>query len=166
MAIAKELTHNSWILETDTGDKLGLMSKNDETSTYLLIAEDLSVTFSSFEELGTMIGSPVKEIQRQNLDHTHGEIMGFPICHALAHDPVEVDGVVHYKSSAKGKKLFYAGYWVAQSPSKDSYILRVSISEEVYKDNISAGFTPKGPYIDKIEAQFVAKQLSSGATQP
>ena len=67
MAIAKELTQQSWLLETDKGDKLGLISFNMDTDQYTLIAEDVFLPFSSFDELSTMLGDKVQTEERKEI---------------------------------------------------------------------------------------------------
>lgn len=162
MAIAKGLTDNSWILEAESGDKIGLISYNPETSKYLLIASDMEVAFDTMDELGHMIASTVTVRERKKLDTSFNELEGYAIFHETAIKVETNDnGWISYQPSERSRKRFYAGYWVTPNAERSAYIMRITLVDSSYKKMLDEGFEVHGPYKDKIQATFLAKQLTT-----
>lgn len=163
MAVAQELTQNSWILETKTGDKLGILSSNPETGKYTIISEDTEVSFDTFEELEIAINERVTVKQREYAAATFKDLEGYPIIHEAPVDVITTDGIISYRNGEKRKKRFYAGYWVISDRRTTMWYAKVSLSEEVYDSMVGDGVTPIGPFKDKVEALFIAKQTTSAS---
>ncbi len=165
MAIVKELTPQSWLLETDKGDKLGLVSFSMDTDQYTLIAEDVFLNFGTFEELSTLLGDKVKVEERKEIAVAYNIIEGLPVAHDTAIDVQTADGIVTYRSSEKSATRFFAGYWVIPSSDRTRFSCRLSVSEDIMNLAIKEGYEPKGPFKDKIEAKFTAKQMNAAKNQ-
>ena len=165
MAVAKELTTQSWLLETDKGDKLGLISFSSESDKYILIAEDIFLEFGTFDELSSMLGDKVKIEERKEIVVTYNTVEGFPVAHDTAIDVETDDGVTTYRSSERSAVRFYAGYWVIPMPDHASYYSKLSPSDSLIADALNNGCDVKGPFSDKIEATFTAKQMNSAIKQ-
>lgn len=162
MAIAKELTSNAWILETESGEKLGILSCNAETGIYQLISEDTNIQFDTMEQLEIAIDQRIKVQQREVASATFKEIDGYPVAHECPLDVEHLeDGRIAYRSSKRRQKRFFAGYWATPDSSPEQWYAKVSISEEVFDRFTADGYAPVGPFKDKVEALFAAKQAAS-----
>lgn len=162
MAVAKELTQYSWMLETDKGDKLGLISFSIEKDKYFLIGEDIQIEFESFGELAGMLGEHVTQESRKDIEIKYSAIEGWPIYHNVYLDvKTDEQGRVTYRASERSSVVFYAGYWVVPNPERTGYIMRVSASTDMVEQAEADGFPARGPFNDKVQAKFTAKQLTN-----
>lgn len=159
MANLQELTPNSWIFKSNTNDKIGIVSYNDETEKYLLIAPGIDIEFNSLDELTSIINETIKIEARENVKAQNLDINGYPIAHSSPTDIVECSGVIRYNTQ-KSKKIFLAGYWCtpAGENALDTWYARISLSQDVYDKFLNMGITPLGPYKGKTEALFGVKQ--------
>src|SRR5574343_1023111 len=159
MAIAKELSMNSWILETNLEEKLGIISFNSENDSYVLISSDTKINFESFSELEGLLGEPVNVKNKETVQAQFKDIDGYPIQHEVVEN-IERDGkLIVYESKRKGKK-YYAGYWCIPNGINNltNWYSRISLSVDVYNQYLDIGIMPKGPYKEKVEALFGVKQ--------
>lgn len=162
MAIAKEITQCSWLLETNKGDKLGIISFSVEKEKYFLISEDLQIEFESMGELAGMLGEHVTQETRKDIEAKYSTLEGWPIYHNVFYDVKTDDaGRVTYRASERSSVVFYAGYWVVPNTERTGYIMRVSASTDMVEQAAADGFPARGPFNDKIQAKFTAKQLSN-----
>lgn len=162
MATARELTSNSWLLETNTGDKLGIISYSTESETYRVITESDNIEFNSMEEFEILLNERINIIQREVTAAVFKDIDGWPIAHETPLDVVYLpDGRITYKSSKRREKLFYAGIWVIpDGGTRGLWCTKISLSEEVYDRCIQDNTPPVGPFKEKMEALFAAKQAA------
>lgn len=160
MAVAKELTSNSWILETNTGDKLGIVSYNTESEKYRIISESDNIEFDSMEQFEIMIDERIRIDAREITAVAFKDIDGWPISHETPLDVTHLPcGRITYKSSKRQDKLFYAGIWVIPDGGvRGLWATRTGLSLQVYDRLVSEGVEPRGPFKDKMEALFAAVQ--------
>lgn len=165
MAIARELTSNAWILETDSGEKLGILSSNAETNKYILISEDTEIQFDTMEELEIAINERVKIKHRETQATSFKDIDGYPVAHETLLEVEHMeDGRIAYQGSKRRTKRFYAGYWVYPinvGLANEQWFAKISISEDVFENFAKEGINLIGPFKDKVEAHFAAKQRTS-----
>lgn len=162
MAIAKELTPSAWILESNTGDKLGIISYNRETEKYRIISEDTNLEFNTMEEFEIMINERITFAVREQASAVFKDIDGYPIAHETPVDVTYLDnGRIAYLSSKRKTKRFYAGYWTIPNSAPGTWYTKISLSEDLHDKIVSDGYTPIGPFKDKVEALFAAKQAET-----
>lgn len=159
MAIASALTSNSWILETDAGEKLGVMSLNDETGQYTITSISTQVSFGTWEELEIAINERVKVKEREVTTAVFKDIEGYPIQHENPQDiQTDEDGVISYSSGKRKRSRHLAGYWAIKGT--EIWYTKMCITDNNRKQLIEEGFEPIGPFKDKVEASFAAKRAN------
>ncbi len=162
MAVANELTQSAWILETNTGDKLGIVSYNPETESYLLISSDMEVPFTTWDELGTLLGEKVKISARKLKQAEYNNLEGFAVFHETVTDVQKHDnGWISYKATERSKKRFYAGFWLTPNAERTAWLVRAAIQTSLYETFTNEGYDIVGPEMDKMELTFMAKQRTT-----
>src|SRR5574343_1475570 len=146
MAILQELTTHSWIFKSNTNDKIGIVSYNDETEKYLLIAPGIDMEFESLKDLTSIINERLSIETREQTKVQNANIKGYPITHSAPIDIEDSDGIISY-CTTKSKKVFYAGYWCtpAGENALETWYTRISLSQDVYEKFKKMGITPLGP---------------------
>ena len=160
MAILKELTSTSWILKSDSGDKLGLVGFMD--GEYNLVATNIKFNFKDILELETALNEKLTVQKKVNIEIQNNEIDGYPISHEAVTDHVYIEGKIKYSPNTKNKskKEYYAGIWATPNSETDlnTCYTRVSLSVDIYDKLRSSGIEPQGQFKDKMEANFACRQ--------
>ncbi len=159
MAVANQLTNNAWILETNAGEKLGVMSLTEESGIYTITSTGTQVTFNSLEELEIAINERVTIKEREQTGVIFKDIEGYPIQHEAPEDiKTDVDGVISYSAGKRKRSRFLAGYWAVKGT--EIWYPKLGITETNRQQLIDEGFVPVGPFKDKVEASFAAKRAN------
>lgn len=164
MAVLKKLTDYSFIAETDSGEKIGLLVDHDSSSTEYTGIEfftpDGILKFESISELEGLLGSKFIYKESEVTDSsTNTKFIGdYPVNDTDNVYDVQEDSVIGistFKKSEKSKKRFYPGWWLVKTES-GTYNPRCTISTDTYvqyKDSIY------GPYKTFMELTYQQKQL-------
>ncbi|AQW88796.1 hypothetical protein pEaSNUABM50_00267 [Erwinia phage pEa_SNUABM_50] len=166
MAILKILTDYSFIVETNTGEKMGILVNYDEGTTERTGIEffnsDGSFKFDSMSELQELLGEEFTyaEIEVTDSTNTSKGLGDYPIndtdniTDILFDDPL---GIGTFRKSARSKKRFYPGWWIVRSEN-GSYLPRLTISVDIYneRNNTEALY---GPFKSYMDVTYTLKQL-------
>lgn len=166
MAILKILTDYSYIVETNTGEKMGILVNYDEGTTERTGIEffnsDGSFKFDNISALEDLLGEEFtySEINVTDSTNTSKELGDYPINNTdniidiLFDDPL---GIGTFRKSERSKKRFYPGWWIVRNDN-DSYLPRLTISVAIYNERNN---TDKlyGPFKSYMDVTHTLKQL-------
>lgn len=167
MAVLTILTDYSFIVETNTGEKIGILVNHDESHTELKGVEfftpDGVVQFNSLSELEDLLGEKFtyKEVQK-NDEETNTKFIGeYPVNDTdsvidIQDDPVV--GLSTFRKSTRSKKRFYPGWWLVRTEAGE-YLPRCSISVDIYTERNSTDAL-HGPFKTYMELNYKLKQLN------
>lgn len=166
MAVLKILTQDSFIVETNSGEKMGIIVNYDEGTTENTGIEFFSIDgnlkFSSMQELEDLLGEEFsyKEIEIQE-NHTNTKaIEEYPVNDTdtvldVQNDPVL--GISTFRKSSRSKKRFYPGWWIVKNES-GAYNPRCTISVDIYNERNGTD-SLHGPFKTFMEVTYTLKQL-------
>lgn len=167
MAILKKLTEYSYILETNTKDKIGIvvdysMSSSDKTGIEFFNAKG-RMAFSSLKELSAIIGDAIimEEIEEPDSVDNSKYLDEYPINDTDSVFDVKDDDELKIKTfskSKRSKKRFVPGWWIVQSTDSDTVTSRLTISLDTYKER-ELGKTLHGPFKTYMEVTHQMKKL-------
>ncbi|EBS4516370.1 hypothetical protein DQT32_02935 [Salmonella enterica subsp. enterica serovar Braenderup] len=166
MANLKILTDYSFIVETKTGEKMGILVNYDEGTTEKTGIEfftgDGTFKFDSLSELETLLGEEFtySEVEVTDATNTSKALGDYPINDTDSIVDIQYDdplGIGTFRKSNRSKKRFYPGWWVVRTES-GSYLPRLTISVDIYneRNNTEALF---GPYKSYMDVTYMLKQL-------
>lgn len=166
MAILKKLTDYSFILETHTGEQLGIIidynaGTTDQTGIELF-NQDGIFKFNSMTELEETIGDTFEIQEKELTDYTSStkEIEGFPVNDSDLIVDIRTDPITGYptfRKSTRSKKQFIPGWWIVQT-GKGSYLPKLTLSLDIYNERKDTGEL-FGPYKTYMEANYQLKTL-------
>ena len=166
MAILKKLTEYSYILETDTKEKIGIVvdysNSGSEKSGIEFFSTRGSITFDSIEALSKLIGDDIKmeEIKVQD-NETKKFIDDYPINDTDSVHDVKDDDELNMKTfskSKRSKKRFLPGWWIVSNTETNISTPRLTISKDTYGEK-ELGKTLHGPFKTYMEVTFHLKKL-------
>lgn len=166
MAILKVLTDYSFIVETNTGEKMGILVNYDEGTTERtgieFFNQDGSFKFDGMSDLQALLGEEFTyaEIEVTDATNTSKALGDYPIndtdsiIDILNDDPL---GIGTFKKSARSKKRFYPGWWLVRSES-GAYTPRLTLSVDIYneRNNTEALY---GPFKTYMDVSYTLKQI-------
>ncbi|SOK58543.1 hypothetical protein [Yersinia phage fHe-Yen9-04] len=166
MAILKILTDYSFIVETVSGEKIGILVNYDEGTTERTGIEffnaDGSFKLDSISQLQDLLGEEFTyaEIEVTDSTNTSKSLGDYPIndtdtiTDILYDDPL---GIGTFKKSSRSKKRFYPGWWLVRSEN-GTYLPRLTISVDIYneRNNTEALY---GPFKTYMDVTYTLKQL-------
>ena len=166
MAILKILTEYSFIVETNTGEKMGILVNYDEGTTERKGLEFFTSTgvlkFNTISELETILNEPLTYAEIVVTDSTNASkaLGDYPIndtdtiIDILYDDPL---GIGTFRKSTRSKKRFYPGWWLVRSEN-GSYLPRLTLSIDIYneRNNTEALY---GPFKNYMDLTYTQKQL-------
>lgn len=166
MAVLKILTDYSFIVETNTGEKIGILVNHDESHTELkgveFFTSDGVVRFDSIDELETLLGEKFtyKEVEVRDESAASKFLGEYPVNDTdlvldIQDDPTV--GMSTFKKSARSKKRFYPGWWLVRTEAGE-YNPRCTISVDIYNERNSTEAL-YGPYKTFMELNYALKQL-------
>lgn len=166
MAILKILTEYSFIIETATGEKMGILVDYDEGTTERTGVEffgpDGVLKFDSLSELESLLGEKFEYSEIEVTDaNVSSKFLGeYPIndtdsiIDILYDDPL---GIGTFRKSNRSKKRFYPGWWIVKTEA-GTYNPRLTMSVDIYneRNNTDALY---GPFKSYMEVTYNLKQL-------
>lgn len=158
MVILKILTQYSFIVETETSEKIGILVNYDEGTTEKTGIEffnsDGIFKFNNIKELEDLLGEEFvySEIEITDMTNTSKALGEYPINETdniidiLYDDPL---GIGTFRKSTRSKKRFYPGWWIVKTDN-GNYQPRLTISIDIYneKNNSESLFGPFKTYMD------------------
>lgn len=161
MAILKKLTDYSYIAETDSSEKIGILIDHDRSPTEYKGVEfftaDGVLKFDSLNELEELLGTPFKYEEVQVKDTNTKFIGDYPVNETdNVYDVQETDsGLCTFKKSQKSKKRFYPGWWLVKTEA-GTYNPRCTISTDTFDEHKEDIY---GPYKTFMELTYQQKNL-------
>lgn len=161
MAILKRLTDYSFIAETDSSEKIGILIDHDKSTTEYtgieFFTSDGVLKFDSITELEQLLGTPFK-YEEVKVKDTNTKFVGeYPVNDTDSVYDIQDDetGISTFKKSEKSKKRFYPGWWLVKAES-GSYNPRCTISTDTYNEHKDDIY---GPYKTFMELTYQQKNL-------
>lgn len=166
MAILKILTECSYIVETEAGEKMGILIDYNEGITEKTGVEFLNrdgkFEFDSIKDLESLLGLEFKyeEIEVKDNNATSKSLGEYPIndtdsiTDILYDDPL---GIGTFRKSTRSKKRFYPGWWLVRAES-GSYTPRLTLSVDIYNERNGTELL-YGPFKTYMEVTFELKKL-------
>lgn len=166
MAILKILTDYSYIVETDAGEKIGVLvdynAGTTERSGIEFFGVDGSFQFDTIEELEAVFSEKFKyEVVEQKDKNTSSKSIGeYPIndtdtiTDILYDDPL---GIGTFRKSQRSKKRFYPGWWLVRTES-GAYLPRLTLSVDIHEERKDTDAL-HGPFKTYMEVTYTLKQL-------
>lgn len=166
MAVLTILTDYSFIVETNTGEKIGILVNHDESYTEQTGVEfftsDCVVKFDSISELEELLGEKFqyKEVQKTEEENNTKFIGEYPVNDTdlvidIQDDPTV--GMSTFRKSARSKKRFYPGWWIVRTEAGE-YNPRCTISVDIYNER-NGTEALHGPFKTFMELNYILKQL-------
>lgn len=161
MPILKPLTQYSYIVETDSSEKIGLIvdhnKTNDSSSGVELFTKDSVGLYSTMEELEELLGKfTYKEFKENNIQENSKFIGDYPVNDTdNIYDIQDGIPINTFRKSEKSKKRFYPGWWLIKSES-GVYNPRCTISTDTYEEYKDSLY---GPFKTFMELTYQQKQL-------
>lgn len=166
MAVLKILTEYSFIVETTTGEKMGILVNYDEGTTERKGIEFFTSTgtlkFDSMAGLEELLGEKFTYAEIVITDSTNASkaLGDYPIndtdtiIDILYDDPL---GIGTFRKSSRSKKRFYPGWWLVRSEN-GLYLPRLTLSTDIYEErnNTEALY---GPFKTYMDLTYTQKQL-------
>jgi hypothetical protein len=163
MAILKVLTEYSFIVETNTGEKMGILVNYDEGTTERTGLEFFTSTgilkFKTISELEELLNETFTYAEIVVTDSTNASkaLGDYPIndtdtiIDILYDDPL---GIGTFRKSTRSKKRFYPGWWLVRSEN-GTYLPRLTLSIDIYneRNNTEALYGPFKTYMDLTYTQ-------------
>lgn len=163
MAILKVLTEYSFIVETNTGEKMGILVNYDEGTTERTGLEFFTSTgilkFNTISELEELLNETFTYAEIVVTDSTNASkaLGDYPIndtdtiIDILYDDPL---GIGTFRKSTRSKKRFYPGWWLVRSEN-GTYLPRLTLSIDIYneRNNTEALYGPFKTYMDLTYTQ-------------
>ncbi|WNA15995.1 hypothetical protein XaC1_352 [Xanthomonas phage XaC1] len=167
MAILKKLTEYSYILETNTKEKIGIVvdysqSSSDKSGIEFFNAKG-RLAFDSIDSLAGLIGDSIvyEEVQETSSTDNTKYIDEYPINDTDSVHDVKDDTEYNMKTfskSKRSKKRFLPGWWVVQSLDGTTTTARLTISVDTYKER-ELGKTLYGPFKTYMEVSYQMKKV-------
>ena len=166
MAVLKILTDYAFIVETNQGEKIGVLINHDEDSTpqtgIEFLSPDGSLTFSTIQELEEIFGEAFtyKEVEVKDSTTSSKSIGDYPVNDTDSIFDVQLDestGMNTFSKSKRSKKRFYPGWWLVRTEA-GSYNPRMTISTDIYDERNSTEAL-YGPYKTYMEVTYALKGL-------
>ncbi|WPJ50606.1 hypothetical protein RCIP0023_00564 [Klebsiella phage RCIP0023] len=161
MPVLKPLTTYSYIIETESSEKIGLIVDHNKTNNNLtgveFFTKDGVVKFDNMNELEDLLGTFVyKELKETNIQENTKFIGDYPVNDTdNVYDVQEGIPISTFRKSEKSKKRFYPGWWLIKSES-GVYNPRCTISTDTYDENKDSLY---GPFKTFMELTYQQKQL-------
>ncbi|AFC21717.1 hypothetical protein GAP32_267 [Cronobacter phage vB_CsaM_GAP32] len=166
MAILKILTEYSFIVETSTGEKMGILVNYDEGTTERtgieFFTSDGALKFDSIKELEELLGEEFtyEEIEVTDSTNASKALGDYPINDTDNIIDIQYDdplGIGSFRKSARSKKRFYPGWWLVRGEN-GSYLPRLTLSVDIYneRNNTEALY---GPFKTYMDVTYTLKQL-------
>lgn len=166
MSVLRKLTDYSFILETSTGEQLGIVvdysAGTTERTGIELFNPDGVFKFDTISELEELLGDTlrIQEKEETNQYVSSKEIDGYPVNDTdliidISSDPIS--GYPTFRKSKRSKKVFIPGWWVVQT-STGNYLTRLTLSLDIYnaRKDTEEVF---GPFKSFMEANYKLKSL-------
>ena len=161
MAILKRLSDYSFIAETDSSEKIGILIDHDKSTTEYsgieFFTSDGVLKFDSITKLEQLLGTPFK-YEEVKVKDTNTKFVGeYPVNDTDSVYDIQDDetGISTFKKSEKSKKRFYPGWWLVKAES-GSYNPRCTISTDTYNEHKDDIY---GPYKTFMELTYQQKNL-------
>jgi len=166
MAILKILTEYSFIVETNTGDKMGILVNYDEGTTERtgieFFTSEGALKFSNIKELEEALGEEFTyaEIEVTDSTNTSKALGEYPINDTDNIIDIQNDdplGIGSFRKSQRSKKRFYPGWWLVRGEN-GTYLPRLTLSVDIYneRNNTEALY---GPFKSYMDVTYTLKQL-------
>lgn len=166
MATLKILTEYSFIVVTNTGEKMGILVNYDEGTTEKtgieFFTSDGSLKFKNINELEELLGEKFvyEEIEISDNTYATKSLGDYPINDTDTIIDIQYDdplGIGTFRKSARSKKRFYPGWWLVRSEN-GSYLPRLTLSIDIYneRNNTEALY---GPFKTYMDVTYTLKQL-------
>lgn len=166
MAILRKLTEYSFILETDTKEKIGIVVDYSSSSSEKTGIEFFStrgrIAFDSMNALAELIGDKIQmeEVKVQDSE-SKKFIDDFPINETDSVHDVQEDAEYNMKTfskSKRSKKRFLPGWWIVYNAETSTATPRLTISVDTHKEK-ELNKTLYGPFKTYMEVTFQMKKL-------
>ncbi len=166
MAVLKKLTDYSFIVETETQEKLGIMVNYDEGTSERtgidFFTSTSRLSFSTVAELEKVLGEPLTYKESETTDSTDvSKALGdYPINDTDTIHDIQFDdplGIGTFRKSNRSKKRFYPGWWLVKGEN-GTYSSRLTLSVDIYneRNNTDALY---GPFKTYMDVTYTLKQL-------
>lgn len=166
MAILKILTEYSFIVETGTGEKMGILVNYDEGTTERtgieFFTSDGILKFDNMSSLEELLGEKFtyQEIEVTDSTNASKALGDYPINDTDNIIDIQYDdplGIGSFRKSARSKKRFYPGWWLVRGEN-GTYLPRLTLSVDIYneRNNTEALY---GPFKTYMDVTYTLKQL-------
>ncbi|MBX9699951.1 MAG: hypothetical protein K2X74_10980 [Acetobacteraceae bacterium] len=147
--LMKPLTENSWILSVD-GNKIGIISQTE--AGVRILGNIPKKKFSNLDEFKKHVGGnlTIEEPAEPAAEAETGEIDGYPIKHALWHNPM-TDPVSSYTRTKTSDIRYAAGYYAIKFVNGWTQSFCPKLATLVEHEYI-------GPYKNKLEMRNAISQ--------
>lgn len=166
MAVLKILTDYSFIVETNIGEKIGILINYDEGTTenkgIEFFSPDGNIKFNSMDELENLLGEKFtyKDIEIKDSHSDTKSIDEYPVNDTDNIIDVQSDpliGISTFRKSTRSKKRFYPGWWILKNES-GTYNPRCTLSVDIYNERNGTD-SLHGPFKTFMEVTYTLKQL-------